>query len=170
LEPGVIALKFLDEHGAAPFTGYRWPVGGWVDAGEIEPCRSGIHALRPRDLPYWLGAQLWEIELEGDVVEQERKLVARRGRLVRRRDEWNPDLLDAFVGNVLVRTRRAYGSVPIVSGYVADIERFRALGRTGLAAFAAARAAERHGGAAAYERERLIQAAWLAERLELGSI
>jgi hypothetical protein len=166
----VIALKFLDEHGAAPFTGFRWPVGEWVDASDVEPCRSGIHALRPRDLPYWLGPQLWEIELDGDVVEQERKLVARRGRLHRRREEWSPELLDAFAADCLLRTRRAFGSVPIVSGYAADIEHFRALGRIGLAAFAAGRAAERHGGAPAYERERLIQAAWLADRLRLGAI
>ena len=161
----MIALKFLDEHGAAPFTGFRWPVGEWVDAAELDPCRSGIHALRPRDLPYWLGPQLWEIELDGEIVQQERKLAARRGCLVRRRDEWNRELLDAFAADCLVRTRRAFGSVPIVSGYVADIERFRALGSIGLAAFAAARAAERHGGAAAYERERLTQAAWLADRV-----
>lgn len=166
----MIAFKFLGQDGTAPFTGFRWPVGEWIDAGETEPCRSGIHALRPRDLPYWLSAQLWEIELGGEIVEQERKLVARRGRLVRRRNEWNPELLDAFAADVLVRTRQAYGSVPIVSGYVADIERFRALGRTGLAAFAAARAAERHGGATAYERERLTQAAWLARGLGLGPI
>jgi hypothetical protein len=166
----VIALKVLDRDARAPFTGFRWPVGEWLDAGEVEPCRSGIHALRPRDLPYWLGAQLWEIELDGEIVVQERKLVARRGRLVRRRDEWNPELLDDFAVDVLGRTRRAYGSVPVLSGYVADIERFRAGGRVGLAAFAAARAAERHGGAAAYERERLAQAAWLADRLGLGEI
>jgi len=126
--------------------------------------------LRPRDLPYWLGPQLWEIELDGETVEQERKLVARRGRLVRRREEWNSGLLDAFSADCLVRTRRAFGSVPMLSGYVADIERFRSLGRTGLAAFAAARAAERHGGASAYERERLTQAAWLADRLGFGAI
>jgi hypothetical protein len=113
--------------------------------------------------------QLWEIELEGEIVQQERKLVARRGRLVRRREEWSPKLLDAFAVDCLVRTRQAFGSVPIVSGYVADIEGFRALGRIGLAAFAAARAAERHGGAAAYERERLTQAAWLADRLGLAA-
>lgn len=166
----MIALKVLDQDARAPFTGFRWPVGEWLDAGEVEPCRSGIHALRPRDLPYWLGAQLWEIELDGEIVEQERKLVARRGRLVRRRDEWNPELLDDFAVDVLGRTRRTYGSVPVLSGYVVDIERFRAGGRVGLAAFAAARAAERHGGATAYERERLAQAAWLADRLGLGEI
>jgi hypothetical protein len=166
----VIAFKFLDEDGSAPFTGFRWPVDEWIDAGVVEPCRAGIHALRVRDLPYWLGAQLWEIELAGEIVEQERKLVARRGRLIRRRDEWNRALLDAFAGDVLARTRRRFGSVPILSGYVADIERFRAQGRIGLAAFAASRAAELSGGQRGYERERLRQVAWLAERLGAGAV
>jgi len=165
----VIAFKFLDRHGAAPFTGFQWPVGEWVDAERVEPCRAGIHALRPRDLPYWLGAQLWEIELDGEIVEQERKLVARRGRLIRRREEWTDALLDAFAADCLLRTRRRFGSVPILSGFVADIERFRATGRVGLAAFAAARAAEVAEGPPAYERERLRQAAWLAERLDAGA-
>ncbi len=166
----MIAFKFLDEEGVAPFTGFRWPVGEWVDAGRVDPCRSGIHALRALDLPYWLGPRLWEIELEGEVLEQERKLVAGRGRLLRRRDEWTRDLLDAFAAACLARTRGKFGSVPILSGFVADIERFRARGRIPLAAFAAARAAELSGGARAYERERLRQAAWLAERLGLGAV
>ena len=166
----MIAFKFLDEQGKAPFTGFAWPVAEWVEAERVDPCRTGIHALRLRDLPYWLGPQLWEIELEGEIVEQERKLVAQRGRLIRRRDEWNRELLDAFAGDCLWRTRRKFGSVPILSGYAADIERYRAQGRIGLAAFAAARAAELGGGPCAYERERLRQAAWLAERLGVGGV
>ena len=166
----MIAFKFLDADGRAPFTGFQWPVGQWVEAERVEPCRIGIHALRARDLPYWLGAQLWEIELDGDIVEQERKLVAGRGRLVRRRDEWSRELLDAFAADCLSRTRRKFGSVPIVAGFAADIERFRAGGRIGLAAFAAARAAELGSGPRAYERERGRQAAWLAERLGVGAV
>jgi hypothetical protein len=166
----MIAFKFLDEDGTAPFTGFRWPVGEWVDAGRVEPCRAGIHALRAHDLPYWLGAQLWEIELDGELSEQERKVVAERGRLTRRREEWTPELLDEFTADCLTRARRKFGSVPTLSGFVADIERFRAQRRTGLAAFAAARVAERAGGPAAYERERRRQAAWLAERLGAGAV
>ena len=166
----MIAFKFLDEDGTAPFTGFRWPVGEWLDAGCIEPCRSGIHAVRPRDLPFWLGRELWEIELDGEIFEQERKVVARRGRLTRRREEWTRELLDEFTADCLARARRKFGSVPTLSGFVADIERFRADGRTGLAAFAAARAADLAGGPRAYERERRRQAAWLAERLGAGEL
>lgn len=166
----MIAYKFLDAGGVGPFTGFHWPVGDWVDAGEIEPCRSGVHALRARDLPFWLGQELWEIELEGEVLEQGRKVVAPRGRLLRRREEWNGELLDALAGDCLAQTRAKFGSVPGLSGFVVDIERFRAQGRIPLAAFAAAHAAELSGGPRAYERERRRQAAWLADRLGLGAV
>ena len=120
----MIAYKFLDAGRVGPFTGFSWPLGEWVEASGADPCRSGIHACRVRDLPVWLGDELWEVDLDGHVVEQERKLVAPRGRLTRRLEEWNGDL-------------------------------------------AAARAAELRDGPAAYERERGLQAAWLAERLGL---
>jgi hypothetical protein len=60
-----------------------------------------------------------------------------------------------------------FGSVPTLSDYVADIERFQGEREVGLAAFAAARAAERGGGPRAYEAERARRATWLAERLGL---
>ena len=165
----MIAYKFLDEGGVSPFAGFRWPVGEWVEAAGAERCRLGIHACRRDDLPFWLGRELWEIELEDEVVAHRRKVVAQRGRLVRRVEAWNQALLEEFGRSVLGRTRGRFGSVPLVSGYVADIERFLALGRVPIAAFAAARAAELSGGAAAYDRERLRQAGWLADRLGLGS-
>ena len=161
----VIAYKFLDEGTVGPFTGFRWPVGEWVEAESPEPCRSGVHACRARDLPFWLGRELWEIELDGKIVEQERKVVAERGRLVRRLDEWTPALLDAFVADLETRTRRRFGAIPFVSGYLEDVARFRSGRRFGLAAFAAARAAEHYGGPREYERERRRQADWLAARL-----
>jgi hypothetical protein len=165
----VIAYKFLAEGAVAPFTGFRWPVGEWVDAGGVEPCVSGIHACMVEQLPYWLGRELWEVELAGEIVRQPRKVVGERGRLVRRHDGWNDGLRAAFATDLLERTRSRFGSVPLVSGYVVDIDRFRATGRVGLAAFAAARAAERSAGPRAYERERARQAGWLADRLGLRS-
>jgi hypothetical protein len=166
----VIAYKFLDDGTVSPFAGFHWPVGEWVDAAGTDPCRRGVHACRERDLPFWLGRELWEIELRGDVAVHERKVVAPSGRLVRRLDGWNPELRAAFGRSVLARTRSRFGSLPVVSGYVADIERFLATDRIPLAAFAAARAAELSGGRAAYERERLRQAAWLSEHLGLAAV
>jgi hypothetical protein len=161
--------KVLDAGGVAPFTRFAWPDGEWVEAETIEPCRSGIHACRVRDLPYWLGSELWEIELDGEVTEQGRKVVAGRGRLVRRITEWNVELLRAFTASCRAETKLRVGSIALLSGYVGDIDRFRSGDRHGLAAFASARAAELTGGPRSYERERSRQAAWLADRLGLGA-
>ena len=51
--------------------------------------------------------------------------------------------------------------------FVDDVDRFVAADRIPIAGFAAARAAELRDGPAAYEEERLLQGAWLAERLGL---
>jgi hypothetical protein len=163
----VIAYKFLDEGGVAPFSGFRWPLGDWVEARGVDPCRVGVHACRVRDLPIWLGRQLWEIELDGELVEREWQVVAQRGRLIRRLEKWNDDLLDGFGRLCAQRTRERVGFLPLLSGFVADVERFVAEGRFPIAGFAAARAAELGDGPAAYEEERAAQAAWLAEQLRL---
>lgn len=163
----MIAYKILGDDRVALFTRFRWPESDWVEAEAVEACRSGVHACRPRHLPHWLGKQLWEIELGGEIVEHERKVIARRGRLVRPIPEWNEELLRAFTASCFEETKRRVGSIPTLSGYVADIDRFRSRDRHGLAAFAAARAAELSGGPQSYEHERRRQAAWLAERLGL---
>jgi hypothetical protein len=163
----VIAYKFLDAGAVAPFTGFRWTVGEWVEADRADPCREGIHACRPRDLPLWLADELWELELDGEIVEQERKVVAQRGRLARRIEAWTPRLADEFGRFCARRTRERVGFLPVLSGYVGDVERFVAQGRIPIAGFAAARAAEHRDGPAAYDAERSAQAAWLAERLEI---
>jgi hypothetical protein len=163
----MIAYKFLNDGAVAPFTGFRWPPGEWVEAAASEPCRSGIHACRVRDLPIWLGPELWELELAGDIVEQERKVVARRGRLTRRIEVWDGVVARDFGTFCARRTRERVGFLPFLGGFVADVERFVAQGRIPIAGFAAARAAELRDGPQAYESERLAQAGWLADRLGL---
>lgn len=163
----VIAYKFLKAGRTAPFTGFVWPVEEWVEAELVETCRGGIHACRIQDLPIWMGAELWKIELDGEVVEQARKLVATRGRLTHRIDRWDDDLLEGFGAFCIERTRTRVGFLPVTSGYVADVERFVAQRRYAIAGFAAARAAERRDGPAGYDRERELQAAWLAAQLGL---
>jgi hypothetical protein len=83
------AYKFLAAGRRAPFSGFDWPEREWVEADALEPCRSGIHACRSEHLAYWLMDELWAVELEGDLVESELKVVARRGRLVERIGAWN---------------------------------------------------------------------------------
>jgi hypothetical protein len=80
----VIAYKFLRADGSSVFSGFDWPLpsggaGAWV-AAPPDPCRSGIHACGPADLPFWPGRALYEIELDGAVVEQQMKVIAPRDR------------------------------------------------------------------------------------------
>jgi hypothetical protein len=163
----VNAYKFLDRGRVAPFSGFRWPVRAWVDGGRVEPCRAGIHACRVHDLPVWIGDELWEVELDGEIIERERQVIAQRGRLVRQVDEWTDEVLDGFGELCARRTRARVGYVPVLSGFVGDIDRFISQRRFPIAGFAAARAAELHDGPDAYDEERAAQAAWLAQRLGL---
>jgi hypothetical protein len=101
----------------------RWPLpdgdgpGPWLEAAAARPCREGIHACRPRDLAYWVHHELWEIELDGDVVEAERKVVARRGRLTRRIDAWGDGIGKEFDAWCAWRARDQAVSVLSVTGY-----------------------------------------------------
>jgi hypothetical protein len=155
----MIGFKFLRSDGTSPFTGFAWPLpdgspGAWVDA-EIDPCRSGIHACRRRDLPLWLGPRLFEVELAG------------RGRLLREIVAWNGGLRDAYTG---MCAERAHELARSASASLGAWDRFvEPSTREGpaLLGYIARRLAEEHDGAAAYERERERQAAWLAERLAL---
>jgi len=82
--------KFLLPSGLGVFSGYDWrgSAGFWVDADGPVGCRAGIHACRVEDLPYWLADDLWRIELDGPVTAYENKVVAGRGRLGEKVEEW----------------------------------------------------------------------------------
>ena len=84
------AYKFLRPGRRGPFSGLVWPEGGWVEAdGDLDACRSGVHACRTQQLAYWLMPELWEVELDGELLETPLKVVASRGRLVRPIDAWD---------------------------------------------------------------------------------
>jgi hypothetical protein len=165
----VIAYKFLRAGAVGPFSGFRWEPGTWVEAEGLEECRTGVHACRTHDLPVWLDVELWEIELAGRIVEAERKVVAERAQLMRRVESWTSALAREFGRFCSHRTRERVGYVPVLAGFVADVDRFVAQGRIPIAGFAAARAAELHDGPGAYDEERRAQADWLADRLGLQS-
>jgi hypothetical protein len=163
----VIAYKFLLEDGTSVFTRFRWPLpdGGptaWVDA-DADPCRSGIHACRPHDLPYWAGRALYEIELAGEITAGPTKVVAARGRLTRRIGAW--DLArDEFTRMCADRAHELARDAG--GGWDAPIEPSIVEGPA-LLSFMAARIAEELGGVDAYHAERARQSRWLIERLGL---
>jgi hypothetical protein len=162
----VIAYKFLQPGRVAPFGGITWPEPGeWLEVEKVDPCRSGVHACRADDLPYWLGlGELWQVELD-EVAVDERKLVARRGRLVRPVEGWNDDTRQAFVAACAERARPRAEQAPEVAPQALAIGPEMSAQTAG---FFSARVAEVAGGAAAYEAERRAQADWLIEALDLG--
>jgi hypothetical protein len=166
---GVIAHKVLGAGRRSRFTGFVWPppeaADPWVTTAAVQPCRTGIHACRIEMLPIWLGSELWQIELEGEVVEADRKIVASRGRLVRRIDAWNDQAKLEFADACADEARRRVATAPELGGYADDLIALRE--DAPLVGFIARRLAERHEGPAAYDAERLRQAHWLEARLGL---
>ncbi len=106
----MLAYKFTDPSGSGMFTGFRWPLpasgapGDWVcTPDDVSVCVAGVHACRIAHVPYWLAAELWEIELDGEVLESAYKLVAPAGRLTRRIAGW-PEAQVAFAEDCFART------------------------------------------------------------------
>jgi hypothetical protein len=171
LEALVIAYKFLRSDGTGAFTGFRWPLpdggpGSWVEA-DPGPCQSGVHACRVSDLPLWLGRTLYAIELDGTIVEEPSKVVAPRGRLLRRIDAWDDDLRATYTRMCADRAH-ALAREADVADWDAVVEPSVPEGPA-LLGFVAARIAEAISGPDAYAAERARQAGWLAERLGLDA-
>jgi hypothetical protein len=170
----VIALKCLREGGVAPFSRLAWPVpkdgepGAWVEA-EPQACATGIHACLAIDLPYWLAAQLWTIELD-EVQPVEHKLVARRGRLLERVRAWDGDAMRDFAFDCVARAEAFLAREEAVAGYIEDARTSARAGNAPVTGFIVARVAELTDGVDGYDAERAAQARWLADRLGLDEL
>jgi hypothetical protein len=169
LEARVNAYKFLRPDGTGVFSGFHWPLpvgvpGAWVRS-DVDPCRSGIHACRPRHLPLWIGRSLYEIELDGEIVDDAMKVVASQGRLLRRVDAWDEQAYDDYTrmcadrAHELARARALESWEAVIEPSVPE--------GGALLGFVAARIAEVIDGEDGYRRERASQAEWLVERLGL---
>jgi hypothetical protein len=162
----VRAYKFLRSGRIAPFSGVMWPAPGdqqpWLIADAIAECRAGVHACRVEDLPYWVGEKLWEVELGGDVIEAELKLVASRGRLLRSIDAWPDGVAARFARDCVLRIAHHAAAELEAAGLAAEAKALAAASETGtirsLAQVAAAAAQ-----AAAGDRRAARRAGHLAE-------
>jgi len=169
----VTAYKFLRAGAVGPFSDVRWlrpsgsAPGKWLEAGEVEMCRRGIHACAVDDLPYWFQDELWEIELGGEVQRVGHKLAAERGRLVGRIVPWDADAARSFSLACAERAAAIAARAPEVSGHAEDAAATAEAGKAAVTGYIASRAAELAGGAEAYEAERAAQVDWLVERLAL---
>jgi hypothetical protein len=175
------AYKVLRD-GRSEFTGWRWPLpdtqgpGAWVHAdGSIGLCVNGIHAASPEQLPQWLGTEIWEIELGGEVVREEAALVASQARLLRKLHAWDKEMRRRFAEMCLRRAQEIAVGYPAGSGLVTKVE--HAVSWAGAAPagyFTAMLAGESttgvHSGPdydRAFIRERARQAQWLRDELQL---
>jgi hypothetical protein len=163
----VRAFKFLLDGQLAPFSGLRWPAREWVASTDHAACRSGIHACDPVDLPFWLMDELWEVELAGSVTRGRHKLVAERGRLVRRVHTWDPATCEAFGEACVTRVRELARRRPEAEEHLADLAGWAPHVRAAAVASLAARAFEAVEGRAGYDAERTAQTHWLREQLSL---
>ena len=167
----MIAYKFLRRDGTGVFSGFPWPIpdggaGRWVEA-HVEPCRSGIHACRPEHLPLWAGQVLYEIELDGQIVDDRTKVIAGRARLTRRIDAWEESVRDSYTRMCADRAHElAQGASPPLEQWEAAIEPSVPEGPA-LLGFMAARIAEEIDGPEAYQAERARQTEWLVRELRL---
>lgn len=144
-----------------------WPdPGEWLEVETVDPCRAGVHACRVAQLPYWLRPELWEVELDGEVVEGELMVIAPRGRLVRCVEAWNRDTEREFGRACVVEARKRVERSPELEPFAVDVEQ-TATSATAFAAFATARLAELQDGTSGYDAERIRQSGWLAHALAL---
>jgi hypothetical protein len=170
----VIAYKFLIAGRVAPFSGYEWPgptgdaPGGWVEAAAVDPCRSGVHACRVEHLPIWIERELWRVELEGDVVEQDTLVVAPRGRLLDRVADWS-GVADVEFTELSCRRTREHASRASIDLGPFLVEAAWAVEhcRPAYAGYVAARTRMFADGERGWDAERSWQATWIAERLGL---
>ena len=164
----MLAYKYLASGAYGVLSGFRWPVGEWVEVEPpLVPSARGIHGCRVEHLAYWVDQELWSVELAGELLEGEQAVVAERGRLLERVPGWDAATRRAFTDACAARVRDA--------GFSEDVaERLRRPDPEAeigyYAAYAAGHAGESSGGsyAEAFAAERSWQSRWLVLRLGLG--
>jgi hypothetical protein len=85
-----IVYKALKSDGTSVHQGWKWPLPGqpgeWVEVeGKPELCKNGLHGYHTLEQAERLheGASIYEMEVDGQTVEDTDKLAATRARLVR---------------------------------------------------------------------------------------
>ena len=68
-----------------------WTPGDWMDDihGELEICDNGYHVIKFDQLIYWLNARIFEVAVDGEIIECDDKSICRKCRLVRELTAWN---------------------------------------------------------------------------------
>jgi hypothetical protein len=170
------AWKFLARGAVGPLSGFPWPPpvagapGAWVEAqGPLALCARGAHLCRRTDLAHWIHEELWQAEADGDHLDALDCVVVRRARLVRRIAGWEEGGAQRFAeASAAHAAMLAGGQGAVVRAFLDDAEAAARAGYLAVSAHCAAVAAARlapHDPVAAYRRERLWQAEWIAREV-----
>jgi hypothetical protein len=101
----VIAYKFLRDGRVGVFSGVRWPDPAEDPPWMLATDRHRVHACELDDLAAWADAELWRVELDGDVASGYGVLAADRGRLLERVEAWDTDLAAELALATALRAR-----------------------------------------------------------------
>jgi hypothetical protein len=167
------ALKFLRPGRVAPFAKVTWPPpSAWLESDAApELCRSGVHALLPDALATWIAEELWRVELDGGEELAPGIVVAPRGRLLSRVEEWNDEAAREFARACAEHVRA--GAIGPAAEYAADAA---AAAESAVANYTATAVGymAAHGAeamkAGGFATERRWQSRWLAARLGLQTL
>ena len=96
--------KTLHDHNPWPLPQGDEP-GAWVEVeGDIVSCKNELHVMREQDLAYWPGLILYEVEIDGESIEADDKVVCRRARLIRKVETWDHRTLVTWACDCAERT------------------------------------------------------------------
>ena len=125
-----------------------------------------MHACRISHLAWWIGEELWRVELDGPIVDRETQIEAPRARLLEQVTAWDPG---AFVRACLARVEAFAAEAPTdeLADYLALIRTVDAPTASFVASVAAVAA---QGTKQAFAEERAWQARWLARALDLREV
>jgi len=170
------AYKFLRPGRRGLISAFEWPAPGassWLEAapGPLVACRNGLHACRVEDLAYWIAGELWEVELDGELIEAPDAIVARRARLVRPIEAWSAGAPKLFARGAAARARAHVDACALPAGHLArqyaeQAEQLQDTDYTAAVSFAAALAFANAGppeqATPAFRAERAIHGQLLA--------
>ncbi len=103
-----ITYKWLTKSRTGGYSEYRWPEAGkWTRRvkGDLEMCSNGYHLVTEAQIVgAYMQDELWEVEYDGDRVDDDDKICVRRAKLIRRIDTINERALRLFAADCAEHT------------------------------------------------------------------
>ena len=167
--------KFLTPQGTGGHSFYVWPKDAWTPVIEysqpLEMCKVGYHVLTADQLlGDYMQAELWRVDVAGEIVRGDDKLIVRQARLADRIETWNDRTALLFACDCAERVlpiwykhapndQRPFQAIECARRFVEGKATLEELDAAAARAWDAARAAAR-----AWDAARAAARAWAAAR------